>query len=632
MSALEKAFLNTKNVIVFSFLFGILSWLIDALLDYVFFSERSFADSLIFGLSTHEMYMRLSMFFIILLFGSIISFFVHQMQEMNSAIVNEKNKSHKIMNILPTIILFLDTEMNVSCVNRKILELTGYEEVRISGNKWINLLFPEEFRAEVLSYWDKFVSGEIGSVAGLESPIICSDGSIRYVLWNAVSFIDDNERFAGVTISGEDITDRKIAEKALLMDESRLEALVELNQYSDSTIEEILDFSLEKAVNLTESSVGYVGFVNETEETFSMYSWSEKSENGYGIKALNKNFSIKRDNLWGMIVTQRKPIISNTYPDDSPIKKGLPSGHVNIRNYLCIPISDSDNVVMIAGVGNKNGEYDSSDIRQITLLMEGTWKIIQRKESEEQIRSYAREVAENNKELESLDRMKDEFMANITHELKTPLIPIKGYSELLFEGHLGSLDDDQKKGIGVILQNADRLHKLIDSLLYMQNIRTGNIQYHLDSVDIVNLLDNVIDEMLIFKDRDVPELKKEYSPSLPFVCGNITYLEQVFSHILENALKFTSSDGLITVVASHENKNIRIIVRDTGIGISPDEMPHIFKRFYQVDGSLTRRYGGNGLGLYLCKSVVEAHGGSIRAFSEVGKGTEMHVLLPIIEE
>lgn len=631
MSVLDRYFMGTRNIIVFSFIFGIFSWLTDALLDYIFFSQRSFPDSLIFGLSTHEIYMRLSMFFIILLFGIIVSLFVHRMQEMNNVIENEKIKSHKIMDILPMIILFLDTEGNVSCVNKKILEITGYDECQICGSKWFSLLLPEDYRSEMRSYWNQFLSEELDSVTDLEVPILCADGSKKTVLWNAVSFIEDG-KFAGVTISGEDVTDRIIAEKALLLDESRLEALLELNQYSDSTTEEILDFSLEKAINLTESSVGYIGFVNEAESTFAMYSWSEITKSGYEIKTVNMDCNISEDNLWGMIVKQRKPIISNNYPDDSPIKKGSPAGHVNIRNYLCIPISDSGNIVMIAGVGNKNGNYDSSDIRQITLLMEGTWKIIQRRENEEKIKSYSKEVAENNKELESLDRMKDEFMANITHELKTPLIPIKGYSELLFEGHLGSLDEDQKKGIGVILQNAERLHKLIDSLLYMQNIRSGNIQYHLDSINIVNVLDNVIDELLVFKDKELPEMKKEYSFPLPFICGNTTYLEQVFSHILENALKFTPSDGLITVVASHEDKNIRIIVRDTGIGISQEEMPNIFKRFYQVDGSLTRRYGGNGLGLYLCKSVVEAHGGSIRAVSEVGKGTEIHVLLPIIEE
>nr|WP_321496890.1 ATP-binding protein [uncultured Methanolobus sp.] len=549
------------------------------------------------------------------------------MSAFERAFLNTK----KIIDILPMLILFLDADGNISCVNKKILELTGYEEEHISGKKWFKLFLPVGYQTELRSYWDRFVSVEIDSVTNFEVPVICANGCKKYVLWNAASFIDDNGRFAGIAISGEDITYRRIAEKALLLDESRLEALVELNQHSDSTIEEILDFSLEKAVNLTESSIGYVGFVNEAEATFSMYSWSEITESGYEIKTVNMDCNIAEENLWGIIVKQRKPIISNNYPEDSPIKKGSPAGHVKVHNYLCIPILDSGNIVMIAGVGNKNGDYDSSDIRQITLLMEGTWKLIQRRENEEKIKSYAREVAENNRELESLDRMKDEFMANITHELKTPLIPIKGYSELLYEGHLGSLDEDQKKGIGVILQNADRLHKLIDSLLYMQNIRSGNIQYHLDSVDIVNVLDNVIDEMLTFKDK-AAELKKEYSSPLPFICGNITYLEQVFSHILENALKFTPSDGLITVAVSHEKKDIRIIVRDTGIGISPEEMPHIFKRFYQVDGSLTRRYGGNGLGLYLCKSVVEAHGGSIRAVSEVGKGTEIHVLLPIIDE
>jgi PAS domain S-box-containing protein len=630
MSALDKAYTNTTNIIVLSLLFGILSWLIDALLNYCFYSDRSLADNLVPGISAPETYIRLSVILIFLLFGIIISLSADRSRKMINAIENEKNKSHKIMDILPMVILFLDTGGNVSCVNKKILELTGYKEEQISEKKWLELLFPENYRHEIRSCWDKFVSGEIDSVTNLEVPIICADDSRKHILWNAVSLMDDNSRFEGVLISGKDITDIKIAEKALLLDESRLEALVELNQHSHSTIEDILDFSLEKAVDLTESIVGYVGFVNETEETFTMYSWSEKSKAGFELKPVNTDYSIGETNLWGMVVKKREPIISNNYPEDSPIKKGSPAGHMSIRNYLCIPISDSENIVMLAGVGNKNGDYDSSDIRQITLLMEGTWKLIQRRKNEEKIKSYAREVAENNKELESLDRMKDEFIANITHELKTPLIPIKGYSELLYEGHLGPMADDQKKGAGTILQNAERLHKLIDSLLYMQNIHSGNIQYHLDSIDIVTVLDNVIDGSL--KNRDAPELIKEYSSPLPFICGNATYLEQVFSHILENAFKFTPPDGSVTVEAFQEKKNIHVIVKDTGIGISKDEMPHIFKRFYQVDGSLTRRYGGNGLGLYLCKSVVEAHGGSILAVSEVGKGTEIHVLLPVIEE
>nr|WP_321430001.1 HAMP domain-containing sensor histidine kinase [uncultured Methanolobus sp.] len=184
--------------------------------------------------------------------------------------------------------------------------------------------------------------------------------------------------------------------------------------------------------------------------------------------------------------------------------------------------------------------------------MEGTWKLIQRRKNEEKIKSYAREVAENNKELESLDHMKDEFIANITHELKTPLILIKGYSRLLYEGHLGPMTDDQKKGSGTILQDAERLHKLIDSLLYMQNIHSGNIQYHLNYIDIVTVLDYVIDGSL--KNRYAPELIIEYSSPLPFICGNATYLEQVFSHVLENVFKFIPPDGSVTVEAFQEKE------------------------------------------------------------------------------
>ena len=135
--------------------------------------------------------MRLSMFFIILLFGIIVSLFVHRMQEMNNVIENEKIKSHKIMDILPMIILFLDTEGNVSCVNKKILEITGYDECQICGSKWFSLLLPEDYRSEMRSYWNQFLSEELDSVTDLEVPIICADGSKKTVLWNAVSFIED---------------------------------------------------------------------------------------------------------------------------------------------------------------------------------------------------------------------------------------------------------------------------------------------------------------------------------------------------------------------------------------------------------------------------------------------------------
>ncbi|WP_340819845.1 ATP-binding protein [Methanolobus sp. WCC4] len=528
-------------------------------------------------------------------------------------------------------LLILDGNYEPVYMNHKFTEIFGYtlEDIPSMEELW-KLSCPDvECKKNAFCLWgigDK--SDDDGSVADPGEWIIqCKDGSVKDIELNSTKISSDR-----TIIILKDITEMKCAEKALLLDELRLEALLELNRFTGSTVDDVMNFVLEKAVELTESQIGYVGFVSEKDSVVDMYAWSKGSMKLCSIDDPVKTYHFEEMGLWGEPIRQRTVIITNDYANTTNFKRGVPEGHIDILRHLGIPILDNGKVVMVAGVGNKAADYNSSDVRQITLLMEGTWKLIQGKQNEAKIKAYAEQLSRTNKELESLDRMKDEFMANITHELKTPLIPIKGYSELLFEGHLGTLDEDQKRSMGMILQNASRLEKLIDSLLYMQNIHSGNIQYHLDSIDIVSLLDRVIDEIDPFKGEESPSLHREYNSSLPYICGNSTYLEQVFSHILENAFKFTPSDGMITVSSSMEDKMIRVTVKDTGIGISGEEMPHIFKRFYQADGSLTRRYGGNGLGLYLCKSIVEAHGGSIWAESEAGKGAELHVLLPVIED
>lgn len=669
--------------------------------------------------------------------------------------------SESIINILPVIAVFIDAGGNITLVNKRLLELTGYSEKDICGKKWFEILISDTSKPALRSLWDKLRSGQIKSVENIEISILTSADETLHIIWNLVPLSGDRDQFQGIFVSGEDvtqlkkshraievnellfrkavefsplataildsdyspvylnrrftetfgytleevshmggwwdfarpdpqyhkrvyesfppespvceqqqslvytnelkleckdgsnliiefsltkitedriillfkdITDIKIARKALILDELRLEALVELNQFAGSTTDGILRFSLQKAVELTESRAGYIGFVNEAERTVNIFFRSKSSEDKCKIEEVNTEYSFNDIGFWGESVRRRTPVIMNDHRLVNNTDNNVFGDHILMRNHLGIPVFDNDRMVMIAGIADKDEDYNSSDIRQVTLLMQGTWKLIQRKQNEAKIKAYAEQLAKNNKELESLDRMKDEFMANITHELKTPLIPIKGYSELMYEGHLGDLKPEQKKSVRIVLQNAERLQKLIDSLLYMQNIRSGNIQYHLDSINITDLLNKVTGDLLNIRSEDVPGLSINYDTDLPYVCGNTIYLEQVFSHILENAFKFTHADGSVIVSVFSDKNKIHVVVKDTGIGISREELPHIFKRFYQADGSLTRRYGGNGLGLYLCKSVVEAHGGSIWAMSEQNKGTEMHVLLPVIEE
>jgi PAS domain S-box-containing protein len=253
----------------------------------------------------------------------------------------------------------------------------------------------------------------------------------------------------------------------------------------------------------------------------------------------------------------------------------------------------------------------------------------ERKNAEKALSKYAEDLAKANTELKSLDRMKDEFLSNLRHELKTPLIPIRGYSELMAEGDLGELNERQKDAMEKVLLSSERLKRLIDSLLYVSITEGGNAEYTFVLLRVAEILESAICDRSPEMISKGHKIKKDLPRDLPLIEGDLECLTDVFVNIIDNAIKFTPSGGNISISAVVEDGNIHIQIADDGIGIEEANMPKIFTRFYQVDGSSTRKYGGNGLGLYICKKIVEAHKGSIRLESIRNKGTTIHVYLPV---
>ena len=233
-----------------------------------------------------------------------------------------------------------------------------------------------------------------------------------------------------------------------------------------------------------------------------------------------------------------------------------------------------------------------------------------------------------NEELKSLNKIKDELLSNVSHELKTPITSIKGYSELIVDEKLGKINEQQKNAMEVVVRNSERLNRLIDSLIYLTLVRVGKVKYKFGQIRIDNIIDSVVCDISQLVEKKGLTIEKKIPTSLASINGDEDKIIEVLINLIDNAIKFTPIGGKITVEADAEGDNLHIRVSDTGIGIPPEHIANMFQEFYQIDASSTRNYGGAGLGLYISKTIIEGHNGKIWAEAEEGVGTTVHVILP----
>jgi signal transduction histidine kinase len=246
-------------------------------------------------------------------------------------------------------------------------------------------------------------------------------------------------------------------------------------------------------------------------------------------------------------------------------------------------------------------------------------------------------LREANRELETLDQTKADLVANVSHELKTPLTALRGYLELIADGGLGGLSDDALRAITICRKNVQRLTLRVEELVQLSHIdRFTAADAPREEVNLQHLLETAVDTFRPrIKERGM-DIVVEVEPDLQPLDVNFEQIERVFLNLLDNAVKFTPHVGAVLVMAekcSHEDRDgVLVRVQDSGVGIPQPEMVRIFDRFHQVDPSSRRRFGGMGLGLSLVRSIVEAHSGSVWAESEPGIGSTFFVWLPTVEK
>ena len=242
----------------------------------------------------------------------------------------------------------------------------------------------------------------------------------------------------------------------------------------------------------------------------------------------------------------------------------------------------------------------------------------------------ARDVTEQRRlrqEAEEANRLKDEFLATLSHELRTPLNTVVGYTAMLQKGMMDQMQ--QAKAIEVIHRNAQVLTDLVGELLDTSRMVTGKVRLDVQETDLSSLATEAIENIRPSIMAKGLHLESRIQPGV-FILGDRDRLRQVMWNLLTNAVKFTPSGGRIEMDVYAESPSAHMVVRDTGIGVSAEALPHIFKRFWQGETGRMREYAGLGLGLSLSKYLAELHGGRIQATSAGhGRGSEFRVTLPL---
>lgn len=222
-----------------------------------------------------------------------------------------------------------------------------------------------------------------------------------------------------------------------------------------------------------------------------------------------------------------------------------------------------------------------------------------------------------------------DFLANVSHDLRTPLTSIQGFSQAIMEG-VAADPESAQRAAQIIHDEAARLHRMVEDLLDMARIEAGRLDMLRHAVQIGGLLQAVGDSLSVRAQEQGLMFERDIPPDLPRIAGDGDRLAQVFTNLLDNAIKHTPAGGTVCLSAETDPGGVLVTIRDTGEGIPPEDLSRVFERFYQVDKSRQRRQrSGAGLGLAITRQIVEAHGGIIQVASKIGEGTAFTVRLPL---
>ncbi|MFQ5613818.1 MAG: ATP-binding protein [Anaerolineae bacterium] len=429
----------------------------------------------------------------------------------------------------------------------------------------------------------------------------------------------ERDQFSGVTAPAH--YEQRVA--SLERRIAYLERIVKVSQILNSTLslKPLLQVIIQSATEMTDTEACSIMLLDKQtgELHFEAATNMEQGDN----ETLHKLTVPLGDSIAGWIVRKRKPLLIRDAKNDPRWHSAIDdSVSFDTHSILGVPLTIRNEVIGVMELLNKRAEdgFGQDDIQIASTLAAQAAIAIENARLLDQLQQAYRELS-------SLDQLKSDFVSIASHELRTPLAVILGYASFLRDNVSGQASEQ----LNIVLQSAMKLRSLIDDMVNLRHIEAKELQAKFDIFSLRQLAATVVNEFQELTSAKELTVITNFPPGDDPINieADRQHVYLIIANLMSNAIKFTAKQGKILVGVEKADREVRIFVADTGIGIPQDKYEQIFDRFFQVEASLTRRYEGMGIGLSIVKGMVEAHNGRIIVDSVLGKGSKFTVILPI---
>ena len=504
-------------------------------------------------------------------------------------------------------------------VNQAELDMLGYKREEYLGRNIADFHVDSAIINDILK---RLRAGEV--LRDYEARMQCKDGSMKYVRINSSVFWEHG-KFIHTRCFTRDITDRKWTEQKLALQYA-------LNRILSKSID-FVEGTREILQTVGESLGWQLGVLwatdHQAEAVRCIDVWHSPAIQAADFADVCRNMTFaKGKGLPGRIWASGESAWITDISEDSNFPHAPIAIKEQIHSAFGFPILIGNEVVGVIEFLSKQTRLPDYELLDLIASVGGQiGQFQERARAEEKLAQLLVRERTARADSEKANRLKDEFLATLSHELRTPLNAVIGWSRMLKSNRLD--EDSASHALDVIERNAWAQKQIIEDILDVSRVITGKLQLRLGPVNLVSLVNAALDAVRpAFEAKDI-EVETKFEDGLRIVPGDADRLQQVVWNLLSNASKFTPSGGKVEIRVVENGAYAQIQVSDTGPGIAPEFLPHVFERFRQADGSTTRTHGGLGLGLAIVRHLVELHGGLIEVENGEGSGATFSVKLPL---